>query len=85
MTYTGPKIVTPPPGPKAQEVIERDLAMLSPSLTRTAPLVGYKAEGVYVEDIDGNVFLDFGSGIGASSSEGVGSRQEATGFTDLCE
>ena len=62
MNYTGPRIVTPPPGPRAQEVIERDLAMLSPSLTRTAPLVGYKAEGVYVEDVDGNVFLDFGSG-----------------------
>ncbi len=71
MNYTGPKIVTPPPGPKAQELIEKDLAMLSPSLTRTAPLVGYKAEGVYVEDVDGNVFLDFGSGIGVT---GVGHR-----------
>jgi len=71
MNYTGPRIVTPPPGPKAQAVIERDLAMLSPSLTRTAPLVGYKAEGVYVEDIDGNVFLDFGSGIGVT---GLGHR-----------
>jgi len=71
MNYTGPRIVTPPPGPKAQEIIERDLAMLSPSLTRTAPLVGYKAEGVYVEDIDGNVFLDFGSGIGVT---GLGHR-----------
>ncbi len=71
MKYTGPNIVTPPPGPKAQAAIERDLAMLSPSLTRTAPLVGYKAEGVYVEDVDGNVFLDFGSGIGVT---GVGHR-----------
>jgi 4-aminobutyrate aminotransferase len=71
MNYSGPKIVTPLPGPKAQEVIERDLAMLSPSLSRTAPLVGYRAEGVYVEDVDGNVFLDFGSGIGVT---GVGHR-----------
>ncbi|TFH08386.1 MAG: aminotransferase class III-fold pyridoxal phosphate-dependent enzyme [Candidatus Atribacteria bacterium] len=71
MNYTGPKIVTPPPGPKARVIIEKDLAMLSPSLTRTAPLVGYRAEGVYVEDIDGNVFLDFGSGIGVT---GVGHR-----------
>ena len=71
MNYTGPRIVTPPPGPKARAVIERDLAMLSPSLTRTAPLVGLKAEGVYVEDVDGNVFLDFGSGIGVT---GVGHR-----------
>jgi len=71
MNYTGPKIVTSLPGPKAQGVIKRDLAMLSPSLTRTAPLVGVRAEGVYVEDIDGNVFLDFGSGIGVT---GVGHR-----------
>jgi 4-aminobutyrate aminotransferase len=34
-------------------------------------LVGYKAEGVYVEDPDGNVFLDFGSGIAVV---GVGHR-----------
>jgi len=58
-----PKIVTPPPGPKAKKLIKRDIECLSPSLTRTAPLVGVKTEGVWIEDIDGNVFLDFGSGI----------------------
>jgi len=71
MHYTGPKIVTPPPGPKAREIIEKDEAMLSPSLTRSSLLVGYKAEGVYVEDVDENVFLDFGSGIAVV---GVGHR-----------
>lgn len=71
MNYTGPRIVAPPPGPKAQALIEKDLAMLSPSLTRTAPLVGTRAEGVYVEDVDGNVYLDFGSGIGVT---GLGHR-----------
>jgi 4-aminobutyrate aminotransferase len=71
MKYTGPRIVTPLPGPKAREIIEKDEAMLSPSLTRSSQLVGYKAEGVYVEDIDENVFLDFGSGIAVA---GVGHR-----------
>ncbi len=71
MAYEGPKIVTPPPGPKAKAFIERDERQLSPSLTRTAPLVGQKAEGVYVEDPDGNVFLDFGSGIAVT---GLGHR-----------
>jgi len=63
MAYDRPKIVVEPPGPKAREIIKMDEEMLSPSLTRTAPLVGYKAEGVFVEDLDGNVYLDWGSGI----------------------
>jgi len=67
MNYSCPKICTPLPGPKAQAVIERDEAMLSPSLTRSSQLVGKKAEGVFVEDIDGNVFLDFGSGIAVTA------------------
>ena len=67
MKYTAPKIVTSPPGPRAQEWIARDTASLSPSLSRTSPLVGVKGEGVFVEDVDGNVFLDFGSGIAVNS------------------
>lgn len=58
-----PKIVVSPPGPRARSLIERDNEMFSPSLTRTAPLVGVEAEGMWVKDIDGNVYLDFGSGI----------------------
>jgi 4-aminobutyrate aminotransferase len=71
MKYDGPKIIVEPPGPKAKRIITRDNKMFSPSLTRTCDLVGYKAEGVYVEDPDGNVFLDFGSGIAVV---GVGHR-----------
>ncbi len=67
MNYTCPKILTPPPGPKAREIIKDDTEMLSPSLTRTSPLVGERAEGVFVEDVDGNVFLDFGSGIAVTA------------------
>lgn len=64
----GPKIVVTPPGPKAREFIDRDRAVMSPSLTRTAPLVGVEAEGVWVRDIDGNVFLDFSSGIAVTNA-----------------
>ncbi|MBN2050281.1 MAG: aminotransferase class III-fold pyridoxal phosphate-dependent enzyme [Spirochaetales bacterium] len=67
MSYSGPRIVTAPPGPKAQKYIEMDHDRLSPSLTRTSPLVALRAEGVYVEDVDGNVFLDFGSGIAVTA------------------
>ncbi|MCX7029365.1 MAG: aminotransferase class III-fold pyridoxal phosphate-dependent enzyme [Spirochaetes bacterium] len=67
MPYTAPKIVTPPPGPRAREWIAREGRCLSPSLSRTSPLVGVRGEGVFVEDADGNVFLDFGSGIAVNS------------------
>ena len=66
-SHTKPKIIVEPPGPKAREIIQRDEKITSPSLTRTAPLVGVKSEGVWVEDIDGNVYLDFGSGIAVSN------------------
>jgi 4-aminobutyrate aminotransferase len=63
----GPKIAVKPPGPKARAFIERDHAVTSPSLTRTAPLVGVEADGVWVKDIDGNIFLDFSSGIAVTN------------------
>ncbi len=67
MKYTGPKIITELPGPEARKFIERDTAILSPSLSRSSALVGHREEGVYVEDVDGNVFLDFGSGIAVTA------------------
>lgn len=63
----GPKIVATPPGPKAKEFMDRDRAVMSQSLTRTAPLVGVEADGAWVKDIDGNVFLDFSSGIAVTN------------------
>jgi len=60
-------IVVPPPGPKALEWIKRDEALLSTSLTRTAPLVPAETGYVWVKDVDGNVFLDFGSGIAVTN------------------
>ena len=62
-TSNKPKIITPPPGPKALDVIHKDNVLLSPSLSRSAPLVGVETRGVWVNDIDDNIFLDFGSGI----------------------
>ena len=69
-----PKIVVSPPGPRAKRLIERDEEALSPSLTRTAHLVGVETEGMWVKDIDGNVYLDFGSGIATAN---VGHRHPA--------
>ncbi len=58
-----PKIVVEPPGPKAREWIERDKRVISTSLTRTAPLVPAETWYVWIKDVDGNIYLDFGSGI----------------------
>lgn len=58
-----PRLVTPLPGPRAQSVIARDQAVLSPSYTRPYSFVMAKGEGAMVEDVDGNRFLDFNAGI----------------------
>ncbi|MCU1339743.1 MAG: 4-aminobutyrate aminotransferase [Bryobacterales bacterium] len=59
-----PKIVTTSlPGPKAKAIIERDKQVLSPSYTRSYPLVAERGQGAIVEDPDGNRFLDFAAGI----------------------
>ena len=64
-----PHIRTPRlPGPKARAIVERDRAALSPSLTRSYPLVAQQASGVWVKDADGNEFLDFTAGIAVTAT-----------------
>lgn len=63
-----PRIVTALPGPRAQAIIERDDRVMSPSYTRSYPLVVERAEGAIVEDPDGNQFLDFSAGIAVAST-----------------
>ena len=64
----GPSIRVPPPGPKAAALIARDRAVVSPSYTRGYPLVVERASGAFVEDVDGNVFLDCTAGIAVNST-----------------
>ncbi|MFN2484325.1 MAG: acetyl ornithine aminotransferase family protein [Candidatus Limnocylindria bacterium] len=63
-----PRIVTELPGPRAREIIGRDEAVTSPSLTRAYPLVPRRGNGYVVEDVDGNRFLDFAAGIAVCST-----------------
>lgn len=58
-----PQIHTALPGPRAKAIIERDARVLSPSYTRSYPLVAARGEGAIVEDVDGNRFLDMNAGI----------------------
>jgi 4-aminobutyrate aminotransferase len=63
-----PRIITELPGPNARQIIERDRKYISPSYTRSYPLVAHKAKGAIVEDVDGNQFLDFCAGIAVCST-----------------
>jgi 4-aminobutyrate aminotransferase len=63
-----PQILTKLPGPRAEAVIERDHKVLSPSYTRSYPLVASRGEGAIIEDVDGNRFLDFNAGIAVCST-----------------
>jgi 4-aminobutyrate aminotransferase len=64
----GPNIRTTLPGPRAQKVLEGDARYISPSYTRSYPLVVKRGRGVVIEDVDGNEFLDFSSGIAVVST-----------------
>jgi 4-aminobutyrate aminotransferase len=63
-----PDIVTEIPGPKARAHVAFDEAWTSPSLPRAYPIVPVRGEGLTVEDIDGNLFLDFAAGIAVNST-----------------
>jgi 4-aminobutyrate aminotransferase len=58
-----PHLITSLPGPKAKAIIERDQQVISPSYTRSYPMVAERGEGAIIEDPDGNRFLDFAAGI----------------------
>ena len=63
-----PVLTGPLPGPRSRAIIERDARTVSPSYTRSYPLVAAKGEGAIVEDVDGNRFLDFNAGIAVVAS-----------------
>ena len=63
-----PHIKTPLPGPKAKEIIERDHRHSSPAYGRVYPLVVKEGRGMVIEDVDGNLFLDFMAGIAVANT-----------------
>jgi 4-aminobutyrate aminotransferase len=64
----GPKIVTALPGPNARRILAGDEKYISPSYTRSYPMVAKRGRGVVVEDVDGNEFFDFSAGIAVVST-----------------
>jgi 4-aminobutyrate aminotransferase len=63
-----PKIQGELPGPRARALLERDARYTSPSYTRAYPLVCERGSGAVIQDVDGNLFLDFTAGIAVNST-----------------
>ena len=63
---TIPDLRTETPGPRSRELYARMAPLHRPALTsmvRLHPVAWAKGEGVVLEDVDGNRYLDFSSGI----------------------
>jgi 4-aminobutyrate aminotransferase len=58
-----PKIIVSPPGPRARKLVKKDEAVISPSYVRFYPLVVESGKGCIIEDVDGNKYIDFNSGL----------------------
>src|ERR1700684_3300275 len=67
-TLIGPKIITALPGPNAKRVLAGDSKYISPSYTRSYPLVAKSGRGIVVTDVDGNDFFDCSAGIAVTST-----------------
>jgi 4-aminobutyrate aminotransferase len=57
------RIISAVPGKNAKKIVARDNKVLA-TTTKLAPVTVKNAKGVVFEDMDGNVFLDFTSGVG---------------------
>lgn len=64
-----PEIKTALPGPKGQKIVEADFKWVNPAYPRPDfKLVAERGSGVWVEDVDGNVFLDCNAGVAVCST-----------------
>lgn len=64
-----PEINTALPGPLGRAIIEADAQFVTPSYPRPSfKLVAERAQGVWVEDVDGNIFLDCNAGVAVCST-----------------
>ena len=62
-----PNIVTPPPGPKSRALLEERNELVPPGVYLVQPVTIAESKGAVMKDVDGNVYIDFTSGIGVVS------------------
>ena len=85
-----PRILVPPPGPKAKAVVAQHDQWASTSYPKEYPLVIAGGARAMVEDVDGNRYLDFMAGIAVTSTgynhpKVVAAVREAAGkFLHIC-
>jgi 4-aminobutyrate aminotransferase / (S)-3-amino-2-methylpropionate transaminase / 5-aminovalerate transaminase len=84
------RLVTEIPGPASLELTNRRTAAVSHGVGNTMPVFAARAAGGIVEDVDGNRFIDLGSGIavttiGSSAPRVVDAvRAQVADFTHTC-
>ncbi len=64
----GPRIAVAPPGPRSKAALERKERFVTRGLRVGRPLELVRAEGPFVQDADGNVYVDLGVGIGVHNA-----------------
>lgn len=64
-----PEIKTELPGPNGKKIVAADAKFVNPAYPRPSfKLVAERANGVWVEDVDGNIFLDCNAGVAVCST-----------------
>src|SRR3954463_7399263 len=84
------RVVTEIPGPRSAALMQRRRAALPAGVGTTLPVFAARAGGGIVEDVDGNRFVDFASGIAVTTVGASAPRVIAAGteqveqFTHTC-
>jgi 4-aminobutyrate aminotransferase len=63
-----PDVRTALPGPNGATLLARDKLYVSPSYTPMYPLFVERGSGCVIQDVDGNLFLDFTAGIAVTNT-----------------
>ena len=84
------KIATPIPGPVSTDLAKRRGAAISRGVGSTLPVFAARAAGGIIEDVDGNRFIDLGSGIAVTTIGNAAPRvvdavrEQVADFTHTC-
>ena len=84
------RLVTEVPGPRSRELAARRSAAVSAGVGSVMPVYAAAAGGGVVVDVDGNSFIDLGSGIAVTSVGNAAPRvveavqQQVAAFTHTC-
>ncbi|MCZ6778467.1 MAG: aminotransferase class III-fold pyridoxal phosphate-dependent enzyme, partial [Acidobacteria bacterium] len=89
-TRSAISLKTPIPGPRSSALIERRQKAVPRAGFNITPIFAARATGSCIEDVDGNVFLDFAGGIGVMNvghsqpSVVEAAREQIARFTHTC-